>query len=82
MSEHNFRNVGNLVDQLLHVLVGFLITSVSVGGILQGAYVGFAVGVVREHGQMQAVGDTSIGRNRVIDVTAWTLGGMLGGLII
>ena len=48
---------------------------------MEGLYVGFALGVVREHAQMQASGDQTIGKNRVIDVLMWSLGGCLGGML-
>jgi len=71
----------NTFDQILHVLFGFFVTSLAVDGVLPGAYVGLAIGVIREQGQMWSSMDSDFGWKRAIDVSAWTLGGLLGGLV-
>lgn len=67
------------INQLAHLAVGFFVAVIGTDGPLQGAYVGLAIGLIREHGQMQATGDTSFGENRLLDVLIWTLGGLAGG---
>ena len=69
------------INQLAHLVVGFLVAVIGTDGPLEGAYVGLAIGLIREHGQMQATGDMSFGENRLLDVVIWTLGGLVGGSI-
>lgn len=70
-----------IIDQLAHFGFAFLVSGLGTDTGLEGLYVGFALGVVREHAQMQASGDQTIGKNRVIDVLMWSLGGCLGGML-
>ena len=70
-----------ILDQLLHFGVAFLLTVPTVDSPLAGAYVGLVVGLVREHAQMQATGDRTLGQSRLLDLTFWLLGGLVGGLI-
>lgn len=69
------------LDQFLHFGIAFIVTALAVDGILAGAFVGLAIGLVREHAQMQDSYDRSIGLSRCLDLTFWSLGGLCGGLV-
>lgn len=69
------------LDQFLHFAVAFAVTSLAVDGMLPGAYTGLVIGLVREHAQMQDSFDRTIGLNRLLDLTFWSLGGLVGGLL-
>ena len=70
-----------LLDQFLHIAVGFIVTIVAVDGWLPGGFVGLSIGLVREQAQMRDSFDRTIGPSRILDISMWTAGGMLGGLI-
>ena len=70
-----------ILDQLLHFGVAFIATAPTVDSPLAGACIGLIIGLVREHAQMQATGDRTLGKSRLLDLAFWLLGGLVGGLI-
>jgi hypothetical protein len=71
------------IDQLTHVGVALVVvwfSSVIAWNWLAGAYLGAALGCVREYTQMESDLDMTLGTNRIRDIAYWAVGGALGGL--
>ncbi len=72
-----------LRDQSAHVAAAFLILVLTGPGIIGGALAGFAIGLVRE---LTEEGEISLPALKAalgsrLDLTFWTLGGLLAGII-
>lgn len=70
-----------LIDQSAHVVVGIFILCLTLYGFIGCVLAGLTIGIVREQGQH---GWNLLTWKKLVwlDVSAWTLGGAVAGLII
>jgi len=69
-------------DQLLHLVAAFVLTAiVSAGGYVYGGASGLLFGLVRETAQHGTFKIWRLGWGSSLDLSVWTLGGILTGLI-
>ena len=78
----------SIADQLAHIIAGFAVAMLVLwipwpSPSVQGALLGFSLGVTREVTQMQGSDpvDYRFGANRLLDVLFWTFGGFAAGVL-
>lgn len=70
-----------IIDQTIHFVIAFLVAVLLGLTPLQGAVVGLLAALVREVTEMQRGGKPPWTRRGLTDITFWTLGGAMGGLV-